>query len=299
VLPKIPYGSTGLEVTRIGLGGFPLGAVNRARGWDPYTAEGRAQAIRVVHAALDAGINVVDTAPAYGNGHSESIIGEALTGRRTHVVLATKVRYTGSAADVTSSVEESLRRLRTDAVDVIQFHGGMYTQAEVERIVDGGLLEALERLREQGKARFVGLTVEEPWTARPLVATGRFACVQVRYNLIFQAAALHLLDDTRAAGLGVSVMRPMTSGMLQRVASYVAPRWTEDEMYEAALKFVLSDSRVHVANIGMRFPREVERNVRLAIEFKPPFDMAGLPRLTAGIYSTEDEAAAGRPSVTP
>jgi aryl-alcohol dehydrogenase-like predicted oxidoreductase len=299
MLPTVPYGSTGLQVTRIGLGGFPLGAVNRARGWDPYTAQGRAQAIRVVHAALDAGINVVDTAPGYGNGHSESIIGEALAGRRSAVVLATKVRYTGSGADVTASVEESLRRLRTDAVDIIQFHGGMYTQAEVERIVDGGLLEALERLREQGKVRFVGFTVEEPWTARPLVATGRFACVQVRYNLVFQAAALHLLDDTRAAGVGVSVMRPMTSGMLQRVASYVAPQWTEDEMYEAALKFVLSDSRVHVANIGMRFPHEVERNVRLAAEFKPPFDMAGLPRLTAGIYSTEDEAAAGKSPVTP
>jgi aryl-alcohol dehydrogenase-like predicted oxidoreductase len=293
MLPRVRYGNTGLEVTRIGLGGFPLGAVNRARGWDPYTPEGRALAIRTVHAALDAGINVIDTAPGYGDGHSESIIGEALRGRRDTVVLATKVGYRGSAAEVTASVERSLERLRTDGVDIIQFHGGMYTQAETAHILDDGLLEALERLRGQGKARFVGFTVEEPWTGRPLVATGRFACVQVRYNLIYQAAALHLLNETREAGLGVSVMRPMTSGMLQRIARHVAPQWRDDEIYEAALRFVLSDSRVHVANIGMRFPEEVARNARLLETFAPDFDMAELPRLTAGIYRAEDEAAGG------
>jgi len=292
MIPKVSYGSTGLEVTRLALGGFPLGAVNRARGWNPYTAEGRALAIGTVHAALDAGINVIDTAPGYGDGHSESVIGEALSGgRRDGVVLATKVGYRGSAADVTASVERSLARLRTDRVDIIQFHGGMYTAEEVDRIVNGGLLEALERLREQGKARFVGLTVEEPWTARPLLATGRFACVQVRYNLIYQSAALHLLNEARDARLGVSVMRPMTSGMLQRIASAIAPRWTEAELYEVALRFVLSDSRVHVANVGMRFPEEVARNARLVEEFKASFDLAALPRLTAGIYREEDEAA--------
>ncbi len=292
MIPKVVYGATGLEVARLAVGGFPLGAVNRARGWDPYTAEGRGLAIRTVHAALDAGINLVDTAPGYGDGHSESVIGEALSGgRRDGVVLATKVGYRGSAADVTASVERSLARLRTDRIDIIQFHGGMYTAEEVDRILNGGLLEALERLREQGKVRFVGLTVEEPWTARPLVAAGRFACVQVRYNLIYQSAALHLLNEARDARLGVSVMRPMTSGMLQRIASSIAPQWSEADLYETALKFVLSDSRVHVANVGMRFPQEVARNVRLVEEFRPSLDMAALPRLTAGIYRTEDEAA--------
>jgi aryl-alcohol dehydrogenase-like predicted oxidoreductase len=292
MLARVRYGGTGLEVTRIGFGGFPLGAVNKARGWDPYTAEGRALALRTVHAALDAGINVIDTAPGYGDGHSESILGEALRGRRDRVVLATKVGYRGSARDVTASVEASLTRLRTDAVDIVQLHGGMYTEAERTHIIDDGLLEALERLREQGKARFVGLTVEEPWTARPFVATRRFACVQVRYNLIYQGAALHLLNDARDAGLGVSVMRPMTSGMLQRIARHIAAQWSEQEICDAALRFVLSDSRVHVANVGMRFPDEVERNVRLLETFAPELDMADLPRLTAGIYRAEDEAAA-------
>ncbi len=100
MIPKVRFGKTGLEVTRLALGGYPFGGVNLARGWDPFSSEGRAQAIETIHAALDAGITLVDTAPGYGDGNSESIIGEALAGRRDEVVLATKVGYHGTAADV-------------------------------------------------------------------------------------------------------------------------------------------------------------------------------------------------------
>ena len=90
--------------------------------------------------------------------------------------------------------------------------------------------------------------------------------------------------------MGVSVMRPMTSGVLQRIADILVPDWRGAfDLYEAALKFVLSDSRVHVANVGMRSPEEVARNVTLAESFAPPMDMADLPRSTSGIYKTDDE----------
>ena len=203
--------------------------MNLARGWDPFTPEGRAQAIETIHAALDAGIKLVDTAPGYGDGNSESIVGEALRGRRDGFVLATKVGYHGSAADVTASVEASLRRLRTDVVDVIQFHGGMYTDEEVRHILHEGLLDALLALRDQGKVRFIGFTVEEPWTARPLIASGAFDVMQVRYNVIYQSAALHVLNEATEADMGISVMRPMTSGIMQRMASYIAPEWAETQ----------------------------------------------------------------------
>jgi len=290
VIPRVRLGRTGLEVSRIALGGYPFGGVNRARGWDPFTAEGRAAAIVTVHAALEAGINYIDTAPGYGEGHSESIIGEAAGGRRGRFFLATKVGYRGlSPADVTAGVEASLRRLRTDVIDVIQFHGGMYEPEDVTHILREGLLDALKALRERGLVRFLGFTVEEPWTARPLIASGQFDLMQVRYNLIYQSAALHVLEGARQADLGVAVMRPMTSGMFQRIAQYLAPQWSTQDIYEVALKYVLSDSRVHVANVGMRWPAEVEANVRLAESFRPPFDMAELPRMTAGIYKTDDE----------
>ena len=293
MIPRVRFGRTGLEVTRMALGGYPFGGINEARGWNPFTAEGRKTAVATIHAALDAGINYIDTAPGYGDGNSESIIGEATQGRREKFYLATKVGY-GKGTDVVASAEASLRRLRTDVIDVMQFHGGMFDATEVGRILQEGLLAALEALKKRGLVRFVGFTVEEPWTARPLIECGRFDVIQLRYNLIYQSAALHVLNEAKAADMGVAVMRPMTSGILQRIAQYLAPQWSEAEIYRMCLEFVLSDSRVHVANVGMRWPAEVAANVALAESFRAGFDMAELPRMTAGIYKTDDEGKSCR-----
>src|SRR5581483_2747334 len=272
------FGRTGLAVTPIGLGGYPFGGVNRAAGWDPFTPEGRKIAIATIHRALERGISYVDTAPGYGHGNSESIFGEALAegGRRERVTLATKCPWSGSAEEVVASVERSLRRLRTDVIDVIQLHGGMFTAEQVRHILDEGPLDALRRLRDDGKVRFLGFTCEEPWTARPLIASEAFDMVQLRYNLIYQGAALHALNEARDQRMGVAVMRPMTSGILQRTLRFLKPEWPEAEIYELALKYVLCDSRVHVANVGMRWPHEVDRNVDLVESFQPPegFDVA-------------------------
>jgi aryl-alcohol dehydrogenase-like predicted oxidoreductase len=290
-MKTVRFGRTELTVSRLALGGFALGAVHRAAGWDPFTPEGRRQAIRTVHAALDAGITYVDTAPAYGEGHSESVIGEALEGRRSSVVLATKVGYGGmSAADVRASVEASLHRLRTDTIDIIQLHGGAYEAADVQHIVRDGLLDTLEALRHEGRVRFIGFTTEEAWTARPLIALGRFDMVELCYNLIYQSAALHALDQARGADLGVATMRTMTSGILQRLAEHIAPEWQgARDLYDVALRFVLSDSRVHAAIVGMRWSEEIAHNVALVESFAPELDVADLPRWTAKIYSTDDE----------
>lgn len=291
------FGRTGLRVTPIGLGGYPFGGVNRAAGWDPFTPDGRRTAIATVHAAVQAGITYVDTAPGYGDGNSESIFGEALAqdGYRQKVTLATKCPWNTSAQAVLDSVEASLRRLRTDVIDVIQFHGGRFTDANVHHILEEGPLDALRRLRDQGKVRFLGFTCEEAWTARPLIAADAFDVAHLRYNLIYQDAALHALNEARDRQMGVAVMRPMTSGILQRTLRFLKPEWAEAEVYELALKYLLADSRVHVANVGMRWPHEVEQNVRLAESFRPPagFDVADLPRMTAHIYRASDEDAAG------
>ena len=291
MIPRVRLGRTGLEVGRLALGGFPFGGVNKAAGWDPFGEEGRATAVRTVQAALAAGINYIDTAPSYGQGNSESIIGLAAHDRRDRLVLATKVKYQGqSAADVTASVEASLKRLRTDRIDVIQFHGGAYSADDVDHILRGGPLEALQALRRRGLVRFLGFTVEEPWTARPLIACGQFDLMQVRYDLIYQSAALHVLDEATRADMGVTVMRPMTSGIFQRIAEFLAPRWQEaHDLYEVCLKYVLSDGRVHAANVGMRWPEEVQRNVKVVESFRPALDMAHLPRKTAGIYQSDDQ----------
>ena len=289
-MQKVALGRTGLMVSRIALGGFPFGGLNKARNWDPWSAEGRATAIATINHAIDSGINYIDTAPGYGKGNSEVLIGEVMKRRRDECVLASKVRWEGlGKQEVIDSVHASLQRLQTERLDIVQFHGGMFTDAEYDHIVNGGPLEGLLALQRQGKIGFIGLTAEEPWTARPFLKHPEFAVLQLAYNFIYQSAARNVLEETTALGVGVVTMRTMTSGILQRAARYLAPEWRgNSNLYEICLKFVLSDSRVHSAIVGMRWPNEVDLNVKLAKGFKPEFDFANLPRMTAHVYEAED-----------
>jgi aryl-alcohol dehydrogenase-like predicted oxidoreductase len=287
---KVVLGRTGLEVSRIALGGYPFGGVNLAQGWDPWSEDGRKTAVATINRALDLGVNYIDTAPAYGAGNSETLIGEVMRTRRDESVLATMVGWSGlDEKAVRDSVHASLQRLQTDHLDLVQFHGGMYTQEEFDHIITGGPLDALLELQAGGEVRFIGLTAEEPWTARPFLARPEFDVVQLAYNLIYQAAARHVLDEARAIDAGVVTMRTMTSGIFQRTAKLLAPEWQQArDIYEVSLKFVLSDSRVHAAIVGMRWPAEVERNVALVESYQPDFDLADLPRMTAAVYKAED-----------
>lgn len=294
MIPTVRFGKTGLMVTRLGMGGFPFGGVNEAAGWNPFVPEGRQQAITTIRHALERGINYFDTAPGYGDGNSESIYGEALEGVQTPYTLATKCPWGGStrAGTVVESVEASLRRLRRDCVDIVQFHGGMFTEADCRHILEGGPLDGLIQLREQGKVRFLGVTCEEPFTVLPLLASGAFDVVQLRYNLLNHQAAEHALPRTASADVGVAVMRPMTSGILQRILRDLAPEWvTAKDPYTVCLEFVLSDPRVHTALVGARWPHEVDRNLALIENFTPRVDLAAVPLRTAGIYAEQDREA--------
>ena len=289
-MEKVQFGKTDMTVFKIALGGYPFAGIHKARDWNPYSEEGRKEAVKTVHTALDAGINYIDTAAGYGNGHSEKIIGDVMKTRRAECYLATKANWDGSREDVINSCEDSLRRLQTDYVDVLQLHGGRFTAEDQNHILNEGPLEALLELRSRGLVRYIGVTVEEPWTAIPFVQMDIFDVVQVCYNLIRQAAGQHLLDETKAKNTAVCGMRPMTSGMFQRQLETLAPHWLENgEAYRVCLSFVLSDSRVHMANVGMRWSHEVEKNVRFVRDFTPEYDIADTPRLTQLIYETDDE----------
>jgi aryl-alcohol dehydrogenase-like predicted oxidoreductase len=278
-----------MNVSRISVGGFPFGAVNVSQGWNPYSDEGKKTAIRTIHTALDLGINYIDTAPGYGNGYSERIIGVVLKERRDECYVATKVEWRGlNQADVIRSVEESLKRLQTDSIDVIQFHGGFFTKQDYDYILQNGPLEALVRLKEQGKIKWIGLATEEPYSILDFLHLEEISIVQVCYNFIYQSAALHLLDKAKEHDLGVAVMRPMTSGIMQRIFEKLeANNNYSIDFYQLCLKYLLSDPRVNVINIGMRWSKEVIENVRLVTEYDPIFDISTLPRSTAKIYETE------------
>lgn len=276
----VRFGRTDLIVSRLCFGCVSFGVKDPARDWDPFTSEGRADSLALIAKAHERGVNLFDTSPDYGDGNSEILLGEAFKHKRDKVHIATKVDYGGqSPEDVTASVEASLKRLGTDYIDIIQFHGGNYPPASIKRILDKGLLEELQRLRSAGKVRHIGLTVADPITARTLIETGAFDTIQMLYNLVEQAAARHALKWASERDLGITVMRPLAAGMLERLFNSIAPEWSDPKkIVEVCLKFLLSDQRLHTINVGIRYEHELLRNIELIDEYVPSCDVAGLPR---------------------
>jgi len=210
--------------------------------------------------------------------------------RRKECVLASKVWYELDRQGVIDSVHASLQRLQCDHIDILQIHGRMYKSEEVRHILDGGVLDALVQLKQDGKIGHIGITSEEPWTLMPFLPLSEVEVFQIAYNLIYQAAARHFLIEAAKVDAGVVTMRTMTSGVFQREMSFLAPHLPEKDLYEIALKFVLSDSRLASGIVGMRWPAEVERNVQLVEAFVPPVDFATMPRLTFEVYKADDAA---------
>lgn len=289
-MQKRELGRTGLLVSPISIGCAPFGYVNRANAWDPYSDEGKKLARQTLNLALDAGINLVDTAPAYGDGHAETLVGEVMRHRRAECVLASKVRYGFSYQQVIDSVEASLKRLQSDHIDIMQIHGRMFSQSEQDHVIHNGPLDALLELQTAGKIGHIGITADEAWTLIPFLQYPEISVYQIAYNLIYQAAARHFLIEAEKVNAGVVTMRTMTSGVFQREMALLAPKWHDaHDLYEICLKFVLSDSRVHSGIIGMRWPNEVALNTNLLAGWEPPLDIAKMPRLTTEVYQAEDQ----------
>ena len=290
-MQTVRFGKTGLQASRLGFGCVSFGVRHLKMGWDPYTETGAVLVKRSVHAALDAGINFFDTSPDYGDGHSERLLGAALASRRADAIIATKVHYGGAKPEeIEHSVIESLLRLGTDYIDIIQFHGGNYPPKSNQRILEGGLLDMLVKLRERGLVRYIGLTVTDPVTARTLIESGAFDSIQLMYSLIEQAAARHALDWAKEQDLGTTVMRPLAAGTLERQLAAIAPEWSAARSpHEVCLRFALSDSRVHVVNVGMRWEHEVQNNVASVNAYTPAIDLAGLPRSVGKVAKFDDK----------
>src|SRR4051812_4953755 len=147
-VPKRPFGRTGEEVSIIGLGGATLS-----------DAKTKTESFRIVHEAIDAGVNFMDNAWEYHQGRSEEWMGEALKGRRDKVFLMTKVCTHGRDKKVAlRQLEESLQRLGTDRLDLWQVHEVVYENDPDLHFARGGVIEALDEAKKAGKTRFVGFT---------------------------------------------------------------------------------------------------------------------------------------------
>jgi aryl-alcohol dehydrogenase-like predicted oxidoreductase len=211
-----PLGRTGVSVSKLCLGAMMFGA------WGERDHD---ESIRIIHAALDAGINFIDTADVYSAGESEVIVGKALKGRRDEVVLATKVYMpVGDDADpnrrgtsrrwIVQEVENSLRRLDTDWIDLYQVHRPT-PDTDLEET-----LGALTDLVHQGKVRYIGhstypasLIVEAQWTARDRHLQ-RFVTEQPPYSILTRGIENEVLPVCARYGMGVIPWSPLGGGWL-------------------------------------------------------------------------------------
>ena len=278
-------GKTGLEVSRLGFGGAPLGLQGYLGREDKSSAAFEAEAVRALTAALDRGITFFDTAPGYGDGRSEEIMGKALSAHRDAIVLATKFHgwQQPDAAALDRLFEGSLRRLRTDHVDLLQVHGGCYTEKDERALLEGGALDWARRQKERGRARFLGLTAETASGAlERLIGTGAFATLQIAYGFIYQShcdyqrGAKGIIPYARERGLGILTMRTATSGLMQRVLKAEFPALPAAALTALAIRFVLSTPEVDCALVGMTTQEQVAANAALADDLTNRLDLVAL-----------------------
>lgn len=281
-------GRTGVTVSALGFGGAPAGLTNYLGYWDAAAEASQSAVERAIRRAVDRGVTYFDTAPGYGGGIAEEVFGRGLGADRQRVFLATKTpRSDWSPAGIRSALEASLRRLGTDHVDLLQFHGGWYTTADADQIIERGGLETYERLRGEGKVRCLGFTSEGPNApVERLIATGRFDLVMMCFNFCYQSPGGFRNRDNppetalslaRAQGMAVVTMRTLTSGLMQRWLAQVAPEVANTVDWNGALLgYVLSHPQIDVAIVGMRTDEEVDRNVDLVENGRFRLDMAAL-----------------------
>jgi aryl-alcohol dehydrogenase-like predicted oxidoreductase len=208
-IPKRFLGSSGIEVSAIGLGCMSLSGV--------YGKSSDDDGISLIHEALDQGITLLDTSDMYGFGHNEELVGKAIKGRRDDVVLATKFGNLGGGgakiADgrpeyVISSCEASLKRLGVEVID-------LYYQHRVDPTVPvEDTFGAMARLVEQGKVRTLGISEARPETIRRAHAVHPLAAVQNEFSLLYRTEADETLSTTRELEISFVAYSPLGRGLL-------------------------------------------------------------------------------------
>jgi len=290
---KRKLGSRGPEITVIGLGTWAIGGAGWQYAWG---AQDDRDSIAAIHRAMELGINWIDTAAVYGLGHSEEVVGKALAGRREKVMIATKcgrvwdpgsTEIVGrlSAASVRQELENSLRRLATDYIDLYQIHW-----PRPEEHIEEGWNEIAKAVKE-GKVRFAGVSNFSVEQLRRIHAIHPVTSLQPPYSMLRRDTERDLLPFCRDNGIGVIVYSPMQMGLLsgaftrERAAHLAAddlrarnPYFTEPalslnlalvdtlkpiarrngrSMAELALAWVLRRPEVTAAIVGGRRPEQV------------------------------------------
>ena len=206
---KRPLGSTGMNVTEIGLGAWQLANPD-------WNLNDKQEALRIVQTSLDCGCNFFDTAPPYGYGRSEELLGQALKSVRPEIFICTKFGHSPEpvtnfdASLLRPSLEGSLRRLQTDYVDVLLMHN------PPREMMDGNNVphyEILERLKEEGKIRAYGVSLDWCEEIDLVIRTTGSQALEVFYNALYQEPR-PAFQRAHAAGVGLIIKTPLDSGWL-------------------------------------------------------------------------------------
>ncbi len=295
-------GNTDLHITRIGLGTWALGGTGWFASWGPQDDN---DSIATIHRAIDLGINWIDTAAVYGLGHAEEIIGRALKGRSERPFIFTKCSRKGTpdgkvesvlkADSIRQEVEDSLRRLQVDVIDLYQIH---WPQPD-EDVEEGW--RTMAELKAAGKVRHIGVSNFNVSQLRRAQAIAPVSSLQPPYSLINRAVEDEILPFCQQHNIGVIVYSPMASGLLtgamtpERILSLPESDWrTRNPEYreprlsrnmalvtllydigkrhdktpgEVAIAWTLRHPSVTAAIIGGRRPEQLDRVVGAA-EFR-------------------------------
>ena len=210
-------GKTGLKISAVSFGAWAIGG----NMWGPQDDK---DSIEALNRAVDLGVNFIDTALAYGNGHSEKLIGKVLKTRKEKVYIATKIpplmwppppdshaKDAFPKATIIESVETSLKNLNVECIDLIQLHSWRENWSD-----DADWYETLLSLRKQGKIRFIGVSVHDNMEdeALKLIETGRIDTIQVVYNVFSQTPKKYLLPKAQKYNIGIIARVPLAYGAL-------------------------------------------------------------------------------------
>jgi len=264
-------GKTGLNVSRLGMGLAEIGHLTLAE---------VEEAQRVLNAALDGGINFLDTAACYGN--SEELVGRAVADRRDEYILATKCGhvaggYSGqawTAQTIRDSINRSLKRMKIDYLDLVQLHS-----CDVDVLEQGEVIEELLKAKEEGKTRFAGYSGDNE-AARWAVESGQFDTLQTSFSVADQHARTKLFPLAEAKGMGIIIKRPIANGAwgAERSPSGYANEYfrraqvmarkgpipgAPDNRILLSLGFTLARPEVDTAILGTRNPAHMLSNIQI------------------------------------
>jgi predicted aldo/keto reductase-like oxidoreductase len=254
-VPTRPFGRTGINVSILALGGWHLGL--------PKTDK---EATRLVHAAIDGGITFMDNAWDYNDGVSETRMGKALAGRRDAVFLMTKVCVHGrDARTAMRQLEQSLRRLKTDYLDLWQIHEVIFADEPRKYFARNGVVEALDRARQQGKVRFVGFTGHKNPDLHLEMLSHNYAwdACQLPLNCFdasFRSFEQRVLPELNRRGIAAIGMKSLGGDARMVKARAVTP--------QESIRYVLSLPITTLVS-GIDTMRVLRQNLAIAQGFRP------------------------------